>query len=81
MPVKAIPEGYHSITPYLVCKDAVKAIEFYTQAFGAQERSRMPGPDGRIAHAELEVGDSVLMLSDPFPHSPNKPPKELGGTS
>jgi PhnB protein len=81
MAVKPIPEGYHSVTPFLAVDDASAAIEFYTRAFGAKERMRMPGPDGMIAHAELEIGDSLIMLSDPFPHSQTKPPKELGGTT
>lgn len=81
MPVKPIPEGYHTLTPYLAVDDAAQAIEFYERAFGAKERSRMPGPDAKIAHAELEIGDSVVMLSDPFPQSSLKPPKDLGGTS
>ena len=67
MAVKAIPEGYRSLTPYLVCKDAAKAIDFYTKAFGAQEFVRMPGPHGRIMHAEVKIGDSMLMLSDENP--------------
>jgi PhnB protein len=67
MAVKAIPEGYHSLTPYLVCKDAAKAIEFYSRAFGAEETVRMPGPNGRIMHAEVKIGDSMLMLSDENP--------------
>jgi PhnB protein len=67
MAVKAIPEGYHSLTPYLVCKDAAKAIEFYTRAFGAQETVRMPGPHGRIMHAEVKIGNSMLMLADENP--------------
>ena len=79
--VRKIPEGYHSVTPYLVIKGAAKALDFYARAFGAKERSRMPGPGDTIAHAELEIGDSVIMLSDPFPQSTTKPPKELGGTS
>ena len=81
MAAKPIPEGYHSLTPSLVVDDATKAIEFYKRAFGATERGVMPSPDGKIAHAELEIGDSVLMLADPFPHSPYRPPKELGGTT
>jgi PhnB protein len=81
MAVKPIPEGYHTITPYLVVDDGAKAIEFYKRAFGATERSRMPGPDGKVAHAEIKIGDSLIMLSDPFPQSSTKPPKELGGTS
>jgi PhnB protein len=79
MAVKPIPEGYHSLTPYLAVEDASKAIEFYKEAFGAEENVRMPGPDGKIAHAELQVGDSKLMLSDPFPHSNVRPPSERGG--
>ena len=67
MAVKAIPEGYHSITPYLVCKGAAKAIEFYTKAFGAQETVRMPGPGGRIMHAEVKIGTSMVMLADENP--------------
>ena len=81
MAVKPIPEGYHSVTPYLAVDDASTAIEFYQRAFGAKERMRMPTPDGKIGHAELEIGDSLIMLSDPFPHSRTRPPKELGGTT
>lgn len=81
MPVKPIPEGYHSLTPSLAVDDAAAAIEFYKQAFGATERFRMPTPDGKIAHAELVIGDSIVMLADPFPQSNAGPPRELGGTS
>jgi PhnB protein len=81
MGVKPIPEGYNSVNAYLAVEDAEKAIEFYTRAFGAKERGRMPGPGGKIAHAELEIGDSVVMLSDPMPQQSVKSPKELGGTS
>jgi len=81
MAVKPIPEGYHSITPYLVLKGAASAIEYYKKAFGAEETVRMNGPDGRIGHAELKIGDSHVMLSDPFPQSSTTPPTELGGTS
>jgi PhnB protein len=80
MPVKPIPEGYHTLTPYLAVDDAAKAIEFYKRAFGAKERMIMPAPDGKIGHAELEIGDSIVMISDPFPQSTIKPPTELGGT-
>lgn len=76
-----VPEGYQTLTPYLPVDDASEAIEFYQRAFGAKERSRMAGPDGKIAHAELEIGNSVVMVSDPFPQATAKPPKELGGTS
>jgi len=78
---KPIPKGYHALTPSLAVDNATKAIEFYRRAFGAKERVRLPGPGDTIAHAELEIGDSVLMLADPFPQSILKPPKEVGGTS
>lgn len=64
MAVKAIPDGYHSITPSLVASDAGKLINFMTQAFGAKERMRMPMPDGKVAHAEIEIGDSAVMVAD-----------------
>ena len=81
MAVKPIPEGYHSVTPYLTVDDAAAAIEFYKKAFGATERGRMETPDGSIGHAELAIGDSVVMLSDPFPQGSTRSPKELGGTT
>jgi PhnB protein len=81
MAVQPIPEGYKTVSPYLAVDDAEKAIEYYKKAFGAEETVRMNGPDGRIGHAELKIGDSHLMLSDPFPQSSTKPPTELGGTS
>ena len=81
MATKPIPEGYRTITPYLAVEDAAEAIDFYKRAFGAKEVGRMPAPDGRIAHAELEIGDSKVMLSDPFPQSSTQPPKEVGGTT
>ena len=81
MAVQPIPEGYQSVSPALAVDGAAEAIEFYRRAFGAKERFRMPGPDGSIAHAELEIGDSVVMISDPFPHSTVRPPRELGGTT
>ena len=80
MPVKPIPDGYHA-TPYLAVDDAAKAIEYYKKAFGANERVRMNTPDGKIGHAELEIGDSLIMLADPFPQATTRSPKELGGTS
>ena len=64
--VRAIPEGYHSITPSLTCKNASAAIEFYKQAFGANELFRMPTPDGKVAHAELQIGTSRFMVNDEF---------------
>ncbi len=81
MAVKPIPEGYHSLIPCLVVDGAAEAIEFYKQVFGARERMSMPQPDGKIAHAELEIGDSVVMVSDSSDWSPVKSPPELGGTS
>jgi PhnB protein len=81
MAAKPIPDGYHALTPYLIVEDASKAIEFYKRAFGAKERGTMPAPDGRVAHAELEIGDSVLMISDPFEEATITPPNKLGGTS
>jgi PhnB protein len=81
MGTNPIPEGYNTVTPYLAVDDAAQAIEFYSRAFGATERGRMPGPDGKIAHAEIQIGDSIVMTSDPFPQSTIRPPKEIGGTS
>jgi PhnB protein len=81
MAVQPIPEGYNTLSPSIAVDNASEAIEFYKKAFGATERGRMPGPGGTIAHAELQIGDSILMLSDPFPQSSVKPPKELGGTT
>jgi PhnB protein len=78
---RPIPEGYHAVTPYLAVDDAAQAIDFYKRAFGAKERVRMEAPGGKIGHAELEIGDSLVMLSDPFPQASTRPPKELGGTS
>ena len=65
--VKPIPDGYHSISPALTCKDAARAIDFYKEAFGATEIMRMAGPGGSVAHAELRIGDSVIFVSDEFP--------------
>ena len=76
--VKPIPEGYHTATPYLVVNDAARAIEFYKKAFGAQELARMAGPDGKIGHAEIKIGDSPIMLSDEM--MGNKSPQSLGGS-
>jgi PhnB protein len=78
---KPIPEGYHTLSTYLAVDDASRAIEFYSRAFGAKERMRLPMPDGRIAHAELQIGDSIVMVSDPFPQQACRPPSELGGTT
>jgi PhnB protein len=82
MAVKPIPEGYHSATPYLTVRGAAKAIEFYKKAFGAEELMRMPGPEGRIAHAEVKIGDSIIMLTDEGPeNSSSRSPEALGGTT
>ena len=81
MAVKPIPEGYHTVTPYLAVDDAAAAIGYYTKAFGAKERVRMEAPGGKIGHAELEIGDSLVMLSDALPQSTTRPPSELSGTS
>lgn len=78
---KAIPEGFHTITPAIVVRNADQAIEFYKKAFGAKELSRMLGPDKKVAHAELKIGDSILMLSDEFPGAPCESPQKLGGTT
>ena len=71
--VRPIPEGYHAITPYLVCRNADRAIEFYKQAFSAAELFRMPGPSGKLAHAELKIGDSMLFLCDDFSQASSMP--------
>jgi hypothetical protein len=76
MATRRIPEGYHTVTPYLAVEDATEAIEYYTKAFDAKERVRMETPDGKVGHAELEIGDSLVMLSDPFPQASTKPPNE-----
>ena len=81
MPVSAIPEGYYSLTPYLVCKGAAKAIQFYTNAFGAQEVVRMPGPNEQIMHAEVKIGNSMLMLSDENKERGSLSPESIGGTA
>jgi PhnB protein len=80
MSVKPIPEGYHTLTPFLTVRNAVRAIEFYKQAFGAQERGVAKGPDGKVMHAELKIGDSVIMLSDEFPEFGTLSPQSVGGS-
>ena len=79
MSVKAIPDGYYSLTPYLVVKGAAEAIEFYKKAFGAVETVRMPGPGGRVMHAEVKIGNAMLMLSDENPERGHLSPKTRGG--
>src|SRR3990172_10277101 len=75
-----IPAGYHTVTPYLVRRGAANAIDFYKRAFGAREKMRMPGPNGKVAHAELQIGDSRLMLGDESPEMGAKSPEMLGGS-
>ena len=79
--VKPIPEGYHSLTPYLFVRNAAAAIEFYKNVFGATETMRMPGPNGQIMHAELKIGDSTIMLSDENPQMGALSPQSIGGTA
>jgi len=78
--VKPIPDGFHTVTPYLIVKGAARAIDFYKKAFGARERYRFPGPDGRIGHAEIIIGNSILMLADEFPQFDCHSPQTLKGT-
>ncbi len=78
--VKPIPEGYHTVTPYLIIRNAASAIDFYKKAFGAIELFRMPQPDGKIGHAEIKIGDSPIMLSDEHPDLGYKSPQTLGGS-
>lgn len=77
--VKAIPDGYHSVQPYLQVKGAAAAIEFYRRAFEATEIMRMPGPDGRLGHAEIRIGDSIVMLADEHPERGIHGPAHYGG--
>ena len=81
MPVKPVPEGYHTVTPYLTVRDAARAIEFYKQAFGAKEKGTMKGPDGKVMHSELIIGDSIIMLADEFPHFGSLSPQSTHGWS
>lgn len=80
MPVKPIPDGYHTATPYLIVDGAARAIEFYKQAFGATEFMRFEGPDGHIAHAEIRIGDSPIMLADEAPQMGYRSPRSYGGS-
>jgi len=78
--VKPIPEGYHTVTPYLIVDGAARALEFYKKAFGAEETFRMPGPDGKIGHAEFRLGNSMIMIADEHPEMGARGPKSAGGT-
>jgi PhnB protein len=77
---QAIPQGYHTVTPSLMVDGADRAIDFYKKAFGAVENSRFPGPDGKLMHAEIKIGDSVLMLGDEMPDQGARGPRSYGGT-
>jgi PhnB protein len=79
--VKPIPDGYRTVTPYLCIRGAAKALDFYKRAFGAQVTVSMGGPGGLISHAEMKIGDSMIMLADEMPMSTGKSPESLGGTS
>jgi len=78
--VKEIPKGFHTVTPYLTVSDGARAIDFYKQAFGAKELLRLDGPDGKIAHAEIKIGDSIILLCDEMPGW-GRSPQSLGGTA
>lgn len=78
--VRAVPEGMHSLTPHLICRGAAEALDFYARAFGAVELVRLPGPDGRLMHATLRIGDANLMLVDEMPEWGALGPLALGGT-
>ncbi|HTU42309.1 MAG TPA: VOC family protein [Candidatus Aquilonibacter sp.] len=80
MSAKPIPEGYHTLTPHMTVRDAARAIEFYKQAFGAIEKGVMKGPDGKVMHAELRIGDSIFMLADEFPEFGSMSPQSTGGS-
>jgi PhnB protein len=78
--VKPIPEGYGAVTPYLIVQGAANAIDYYKKVFGATERMRMPGPDGKIGHAEIQIGGSYIMLADENPEMGARSPKSVGGS-
>jgi PhnB protein len=78
--VNPIPQGYHTVTPNIVVRDALKAIEFYRKAFNAEETVRMPGPDGKIMHAEVRIGDSLIMMADEMPEMGSRGPQAYGGS-
>lgn len=78
--VSPVPQGMHTVTPHLVCGNAAAAIDFYVRAFGATEMLRMPGPEGRIVHAQVRIGDSVVMLVDAHPEWFMREPNSYGGT-
>jgi PhnB protein len=79
--VKPVPDGYHSVTPYLIVDGGAKAIDFYKRVFGATERMRMPGPGGKVGHAELTIGDATIMLADEHPEMGARGPGAFGGAA
>lgn len=79
--VRPIPQGFRAVTPYLTLNDAARAIDFYKRAFGAQELSRMEAPGGKIGHAEIKIGDSIIMLADEMPNTSVRSPLSLNGTT
>jgi PhnB protein len=79
--VRPVPKGYHTVTAYLTVGDGAQALDFYTSAFGAKVTERMPGPGGKLMHAEFRIGDSIVMLADEFPQGGTKSPKSLGGST
>lgn len=81
MAVKPIPDGYYSVTPYLIVEGADRAIDFYKNVFGASERMRMDGPNGTVGHAEIEIDGSAIMLADEFPDMGYRSPQSIGGTA
>jgi PhnB protein len=78
---RPVPEGFHTVTPHLVCEGAAEALAFYARAFGAVEIGRMAGPGGKIMHAEMRIGDSIVMVADDFPDYGSRGPRALGGTA
>ena len=81
MPVNPIPQGYETVTPYLCCRDATAALKFYEEAFGATRTMLLAMPDGKVGHAEIRIGNAIIMLSDEFPEMGNVSPETLGGHS
>ena len=78
--VKPIPEGFEGATPYLIVKGAANALDFYKKAFGATEIMRIPAPGGKVGHAEIKIGNAIIMLADEFPEMNHRSPQSLGGT-
>jgi len=79
--VKPVPDGYHNVTPYMIIDGAARALDYYKRVFGATERMRMPGPDGKIGHAEISIGDSMIMLADEHPEMGARSPRAFGGAA